>query len=223
MRVSMIVAGAAALVLSASLSHAQPPRALTGPPPGAGRLFVSPAGEVFRSSEGDPPLQAWFNSADADRDGALTYSEVRANFARAFALFDTDGDGEIEPDEVSRYETEIFPEMGRFGVRGGGAGFGLGARSFRPARRSGGGRRGAMRRGPGWANMAGAARFGLLPISHPIMDADVDFNRGVTRNEFDAAAGRRFNQLNVRGSRRLILEELVALRRSRRGPSREDD
>lgn len=222
MRVSTIVAGAAALILSASQSNAQSQRALTGPPPGAGRLFVSPAGEVFRSSEGGPPLQAWFNGADTDHDGALTYAEVRADFARAFALFDTDGDGEIEPEEVSRYETEIFPEMGRFGVRSGGAGFGPGARSFRPARR-GGGERGAMRRGPGWAAMAGAARFGLLPISHPIMDADVDFNRGVSRDEFDAAAGRRFNQLNASGSSRLTLEELAALRRSRRGPSRDED
>ena len=56
MRVSMIAAGAAALILSAGLSNAQPRRNLDGPPPGAGRLFVSPAGEVFRSSEGGPPL-----------------------------------------------------------------------------------------------------------------------------------------------------------------------
>jgi hypothetical protein len=218
MRISMLFAGAAALLLSADPAIAQPP-------PGAGRLFASPAGEVFRSSEGGPPLQAWFARADGDHDGALTYAEVRADFARVFALFDTDGDGEIEPDEVSHYEIAIFPEMGRFGVRGGGgAGFSPGARSFGPAGR-GGRRGGVMRQGPGWASMAGAGRFGLLPISHPIMDADADFNRGVTRAEFDAAAGRRFNQLNVSGSGRLTLEELVALRRSRRGPSRqrEDD
>ncbi len=222
MRLSIFVAGAAAAILSASTASAQPRRALSGPPPGAGRLFVSPAGEVFRSSEGGPPLPAWFNGADTDHDGALTYAEVRADFARVFALFDTDGDGEIEPDEVARYETEIFPEMGRYGVRGGGGGFGPGARSFGPAGR-GGRRGGVMRRGPGWAGVAGAGRFGLLPISHPIMDADADFNRGVTRAEFDAAAGRRFNQLNVNGSGRLTLEELVTLRRSRRGPSREED
>jgi len=222
MRIAMLFAGAAALALSANASSAQPRPNLSGPPPGAGRLFVSPAGEVFRSSEGGPPLQAWFTGADADRDGSLTYAEVRADFARVFALFDTDGDGEIEPDEVSRYETEIFPEIGRFGVRGGGAGFSPGARSFGPAGR-GGPRGGVMRRGPGWAGMAGAGRFGLLPISHPIMDADADFNRGVTRAEFDAAAGRRFNQLNVSGSGRLTLEELVALRRGRRGPARADD
>jgi hypothetical protein len=55
------------------------------------------------------------------------------------------------------------------------------------------------------------------------MDADVDFNRGVTRDEFDAAAGRRFNQLNVSGSGRLTLADLVAARaQSRRGREEED-
>ena len=71
--------------------------------------------------------------------------------------------------------------------------------------------------------MAGAARFGLLPIAHPILDADVDFNRGVTRAEFDAAAGRRFNQLNVSGSGRLTLEELREARTQLRRGGREDE
>ena len=72
--------------------------------------------------------------------------------------------------------------------------------------------------------MAGAARFGLLPITHPLMDADADFNRGVTRAEFDAAAARRFNQLNVSGSGRLTLEDLRALRaQTRRGRREEED
>ena len=224
MRIS-ILAGAAALFLSAHGS-AQERGSLGGPPPGPGRLFVSPSGEVFRSGDGPRPLQTWFAQADADRDGAITYGEFRADFARAFAGFDTDGDGEIEPTEVARYETEILPEMGRFGFRpGGGAGFAPAMRQGRLDRGRRGGRAGMRRRGGGghWAMMAGAARFGLLPITHPLMDADVDFNRGVTRAEFDAAAGRRFNQLNVSGSGRLTLADLAAARAQSRRGAREDD
>lgn len=229
MRVSKIVA-AAALLLSASAFAQEPRRNWPGgPPPSPGRLFVAPSGEVFRGGDGTPPLQTWLAQADADHDGAITYAEMRADFARAFATFDTDGDGEIEPEELSRYETQVLPEMGRFGFRpGGGATFGPGMRrQGRLDRNRGGGRTGLRRRGGGnWAMMAGAARFGLLPIAHPIMDADVDFNRGVTRAEFDAAAGRRFNQLNVSGSGRLTLEDLRAaraeLRRGGRDGAEED-
>lgn len=216
MRISFLVAAAALLPSASALAQ-------DGPPPRPGRLFVSPAGEVFRSGQGGPPLQAWFARADADRDGVISFAELRADFARAFALFDADGDGEIEPDEVARYETEILPEMGRFGFRSGAAGFRPAMRQGRLDRdRRGGG--GMRRRGGGnWAMLAGAARFGLLPISHPIMDADADFNRGVTRAEFDAAAGRRFNQLNAGGSGRLSLEELTVLRAQARRGRREGD
>lgn len=226
MRVS-IVAATAAFVLSASALAQEPRRNWPdGPPPGPGRLFVAPSGEVFRGGDGTRPMQAWFARADADGDGAITVAELRADFARAFAGFDTDGDGEIEPEEVSRYETETLPEMGRFGFRpGGGAAFGPGMRrQGRLDRGQGGGRTGLRSRGGhNWAMQAGAARFGLLPIAHPIMDADVDFNRGVTRDEFDAAAGRRFNQLNVSGSGRLTLEELRAARAQLRRGGREDE
>lgn len=220
MRLSIFAAGTAALFLSVQAFAWQ-----SGPPPSPGRLFVSPSGEVFRSGEGGPPLQAWFALADADHDGAITFAELRADFARAFGTFDSDGDGEIEPAEVSRYETEVLPEMGRFGFRPGAPGFQPAMRRGRLDRDRGGGGGRMRRRGGGghWAMMAGAARFGLLPITHPILDADVDFNRGVTRDEFDAAAGRRFNQLNVTGSGRLTLADLAALRAQQRRGRREDD
>jgi hypothetical protein len=226
MQVSTFVA-AAAILLSAS-AFAQGPRRNwpSGPSPGPGRLFVAPSGEVFRGGAATPPMQTWFAQADADHDGAITYAEMRADFARAFATFDTDGDGEIEPDEVTRYETQVLPEMGRFGFRpGSSAAFGPGIRrQGRLDRGRSGGRTGLRRRAGGnWAMMAGAARFGLLPIAHPIMDADVDFNRGVTRDEFDAAAGRRFNQLNVSGASRLTIDDLRAARAQLRRGGREDE
>ena len=210
--------------------------AQTGGPPGP-RLFVSPAGEPFRPAGGGAqPMQAWFTQADLDRDNSLSYAEFLADFVRAFGTYDVDGDGEIAPAEITRYETELLPEMARRGGGPGAGGVGDGPRGGRGGMgrgpRPGGG--GGMRRGGGrggggggggravapdsYAMTVGAARFGLLPISHPIRNADLDFNGGVSRTEFEAAAQQRFNLLNAAGTGRLTLENLEALRaRSRRG------
>jgi hypothetical protein len=175
-------------------------------------LFVSPAGEPFRAvPDGPLPIAVWFARTDANEDGALSYAEFLADFRRWFAALDTDRDGEIAPAEVARYETEILPEMA---FRGG---------SFGGTRR-GGRRMGGRLRGGGWhgggmgmaGGMAGgAARFGLLAIPHPITSADSDFNRGVSRAEFDHAAATRFNLLDEAHSGRLTFAELIA-RRERR-------
>lgn len=171
--------------------------------PGLGaRPFVSPAGKVYRSAGDSRGLvETWFREADADGDGAIGYEEFRADFARAFAEFDTDGDGEIEPEEVAHYETIILPEIVLSG-----------ASARRMARRPTTGRQGAGLRRGSYAGMAGAARFGLIPISHPIWDADGDFNRGVSRAEFERAAARRFNLLDTGRDGRLGLADLIALR-----------
>ncbi len=59
---------------------------------------------------------------------------------------------------------------------------------------------------------AGAARFGLLPIPHPIMAADADLNRGVSIAEWDHAAASRFNMLDEMHVGRLTMAELSARR-----------
>jgi hypothetical protein len=87
------------------------------------------------------------------------------------------------------------------------------------------GRGGGMRQGGGdlagrMAMMSGAARFGLLPIAHPIMDADTNFNRGVSLEEFTQAAARRFAMLNTQNNGRLTLEQLQAMRAQATGPGR---
>ena len=56
------------------------------------------------------------------------------------------------------------------------------------------------------------ARFGLVPIQHPIMAADDDFNRGVSAAEFDHAARSRFNLLDEHHVGRLTLDQLEARR-----------
>jgi hypothetical protein len=201
-------------------------------------LFVSPAGKPFRGAPGQPaPIEAWFAEADANHDGVIGYAEFQADFRRYFAELDTNHDGEIAPDEVTRYETEILPEIasrgggfgGGMGGRGGG---GMGGRGGGGMGRGGGmggrgggmgggmGGRGGMRGGMGGGSSgggggyypSGAARFGLLPIPHPIMAADQDFNRGVSVAEWDHAAATRFNLLDEAHNGRLTLPELQARR-----------
>ena len=218
LRAALLAASALALLAAGCAPGARPGRPGGGAMQGPGaRLFVSPAGQAFRpAGGGERPIEAWFRAADADRDGALKLDEFRADFARAFAAFDRDGDGEIEPDEVALYERDTLPEMASRGGPGGGM-----------IRRPGGGEPGRMRRGGGggggrrggMAMMAGAGRFGLLAIPHPIMDADADFNRGVSRTEWDQAAGRRFVLLDRAQSGRLTLAELIALRGRPRRPA----
>ena len=183
-------------------------------------LFVSPAGQPFRRGEGaPPPMRAWFEQADSDHDGALVWAEFEADFVRWFATLDADHDGEIAPAEVARYEQEILPEMqSRVGGYGG-MRMMRGRSGPRGPYQPGGTRRGRQDRGgrggsaaARMAMMAGAARFGLLPIAHPVMDADIDFNRGVSRTEFSQAAARRFAMLNTQNNGRLTLEQLGQLR-----------
>lgn len=187
-------------------------------------LFVSPAGKPFRGAPGQPaPMATWFAEADADHDGAISYAEFQADFRRWFAALDSNHDGEIAPDEVTRYETEILPEMasrggfgGGMGGRGGGGGMGrgggMGGHRGMGGRGGMGGRPGGGGGGAGAYYPAGAARFGLLPIPHPIMAADEDLNRGVSIAEWDHAAASRFNMLDEMHVGRLTLAELSARR-----------
>jgi hypothetical protein len=198
-----------------------------------GGLFVSPAGEPFRRADGRPqPMRAWFEQADADHDGALVWAEFEADFIRYFAVLDADHDGEIAPAEVARYEQEILPEMAsRVGPGGGGMGMSMGGMRGGGRGRGrdgigGGGRRGGRPGGGEMAGrmamMSGAARFGLLPIAHPVMDADMDFNRGVSSREFTQAAARRFAMLDTAHNGRLTLPQLIEARREAFGAGRRD-
>jgi EF hand len=211
-----------ALLAVAGCAPGGPPRRLGPPGEGAGpraALFVSPAGKPFRAGPGGMrPIAAWFAEADADADGSLSYAEFQADFRRWFAALDVDHDGEIAPAEVTRYETEIFPEIASFrpgmGMSGGRRGGGISGPPGEGRRRGGGMRGGGMRGGPGPAGgfASGALRFGLLAIPHPIMSADENFNRGVSRAEFDRAAATRFNMLDETHSGQLTLAELAGRR-----------
>jgi hypothetical protein len=100
------------------------------------------------------------------------------------------------------------------GMRGGGMGRGGHGGGMRGGGMRGGGMGGGRPQGGGgaMAMMAGAARFGLLPIAHPIMDADMDFNRGVSLAEFRQAAAHRFAMLNTANTGHLSFPQLVQTR-----------
>ncbi|MGE5723370.1 MAG: EF-hand domain-containing protein [Sphingomonadales bacterium] len=180
----------------------------------APRAFISPMGEPFRPAAGGASgLAMWFAQADRNGDGALTAGELKQDADRFFRALDVKGDGEIDPQDVNRYENVIAPE-----IRLGGGYGGSGGRHGR----HGGGKRGG-RGGPGGGSggedgadngLEGAGRFGLLNIPEPVMDADADLNRGVSLAEFESAAGKRFLMLDTNHDGRLTLAELQALQQA---------
>jgi hypothetical protein len=241
MRLSL---AAFALGLCAAAAGAQPPEGAEGwrGRMHRGSVFLSPMGEPFRSD--DPAhdnVGDWFAAADTDHDGALTLVEMQADAARFYKTLDTNHDGEIDPDELTRYESEVAPEVqvglqmgaGMGGFRGGGEG-GWGGRGGGGGRRGGGmgrggggggrggwgggqegsgGGGGAPRGGSGGFDpgLQGAGRYSFLNIPEPVISADADLNRGVSLKEFLAAAGQRFVLLDRNHRGRVTREDLPPL------------
>jgi hypothetical protein len=174
--------------------------------------FLSPMGEPFRSDRPDADkVGTWFAAADRDADRALTLPELRADAARFFALLDTDRDGELEMAEIARYENEIAPEV-QVGLQMKATGIGDW---------QGGRRRRILVYDRG---LDGAGRFSFLNIPHPVMAADFDMNRGVSRTEFALAADQRFAALDKDRDGRLVRAELPPLPQPRsRRPSSDGD
>ena len=163
--------------------------------------FISPMGEPFRArTRDDDTLARWFNQADLNHDGQITPAEMRADADRFFATLDADGDGQIGPDELIHYEWELAPDIqvnSRLKRQPGEA-----STLPRPefAEDSPHGNR--RRRGRDEADqqpggLQGAARYGLLNMPEPVAAADADFNRAISRAEFEQAALERFRLLDV--------------------------
>ena len=200
-----------------------------------GRLFISPMGEPFRAKgREDDTLADWFYQANRSHDGKLTLQEMQQDAERFFALLDVNHDGEIDPDEITRYETIVAPEVqtgehyslaslegdkatdGQSGGRGGHGGHGGGGGG------GGGHRRGASNDDENGSKAffrsatpdlhQGAARYGLLDLPEPVISADTDFDRGVSLAEFRAAAQQRFLALDLDNKGYLTLEGLESIR-----------
>jgi Ca2+-binding EF-hand superfamily protein len=191
-----IIAAMSIILFALALSAAPAPIPSAGP-----SVFLSPMGEPYRSN--DPAADnvgAWFAAADRDADGVLTPAEMREDADRFFALLDTDGDGEIEPAEMARYETEVAPEV-QLGLQMRSARFG----DWRDPR-------GRDRRIPLYdEGIEGAGRYTFLNIPQPVIAADEDLNRGVSRDEFQRAADHRFALLDPDGDGRIVRAELPPL------------
>lgn len=164
-------------------------------------------GEPFRSSSRtDDTLADWFEQADKNHDGRLTIEEMQADADRFFALLDVSHDGEIDPDEITRYENVIAPESG------------TGDRFALALAEGGEGREGRHRGGHaagfrgGDDPHQGAGRYGLLDLPEPVVSADSDFNRGVSLPEFRQAAVQRFLALDLDHHGYLTLGGLETIR-----------
>jgi len=185
----------AAAALAATSVLAQP-----APTPG---LFISPAGEPFRAAPGQPyPLPVWFAGADADQDGAISLPEFDKDALRFFDVLDTNHDGKITSPETRAYETKVAPEIVRK----------IPLLSDRAAARPSD----AMKALPPPASSGtrlrppneGAGFYSLLNEPQPVTGADVDFNSIITRQEWSAAAKRRFTRLDKTADRMLRPDEL---------------
>lgn len=188
-----------------------------GPHTGGLNVFISPSGEPFRGGRDDPYASAaWFARADTNHDGRLTLTEFRADAQRAFALYDTNGDGVIDGFEIQHYEQAIAPEiLPRIdGLRAGEGmddslfkGRGGGARHGRSGGPSGGG--GSSRRQvAGDRQEQGAGLYAILAEPEPLTAADSDLSGTVTRAEWMARTDRRFALLDTAGRGYLTLADL---------------
>ena len=165
-------------------------------------MFISPMGEPFRpKGREDDTLGDWFAQADKNHDGRLTLDEMQADAERFFATLDVGHDGEIDPDDITRYEQVVAPEVisgGSFGLME--AGDGAGGRKARKFLRGGDDQH------------QGAGRFGLLDLPEPVVSADSNFNRGVSVTEFRQAAAQRFLALDLDHHGYLTLAGLEVIR-----------
>jgi len=222
LRKLLFVAALASVALPvAAQPHGEPPEG----GPRHHRLFISPSGEAFRGRGG---LDAWFAQADANQDGAVTAAEFAADAAKAFALFDTNGDGVIDGLEVQAYERDRVPEIAEIGFGGGGGGReeggwggggGGGMRSGGTHRHGGRGHRGdyggehASKTEQDvffGAGQNGAARYSLLNEPEPLLAADADIDGKITRAEWDRRTAARFVLLDKAKTGKLTLADLKA-------------
>ncbi|MEI9927058.1 MAG: hypothetical protein WDN44_04165 [Sphingomonas sp.] len=188
MRLAISFAAPMLVLASTAPAAAQSSPPPTAPPSAATTgdlLFISPMGEPFRGTREAPPEAAWFAGADANHDGHLTLSEMTDDAARFFKTLDRDNSGEIDQAEIERYETVIAPETSAEGTEVAESDEPSSDGSDQPDKPT------------HYSSHRGAALFSYFDTPEPVIAADVDFNRGVTWNEFAGAAGRRFKLLDT--------------------------
>ena len=190
-RVGFILACAACC---AAAQAARPP----APPPSYPRLFISPSGEPFRGKGDEDQMLRWFRQADADHDGKLTRAEYMAEFMAYFDVLDQNKDGELGPDDIGVYEHKILPEVQ------------MSAAAYNDAYNENYDNDGNPIPAP--EQPGGAAFFSFFGAPEPLLVMDTNFNRGVSRLEYSAAAVRSWRLLNPNGKPWLLLSDLPKTR-----------
>ncbi len=169
--------------------------------------FISPMGEPFRGrSDSKEAFLKWFAQADRNIDGTLSPVEMQVDAERFFATLDDNRDGQIDPDELVRYEWDVAPEIQvNSKLKRPRSATGSNEQSHSKRRRDGG------RDDPyDPEGLQGAARYTLLNMPEPVAAADSDFNRAVSLSEFRQAAANRFQLLDSGRNGNLALAELAA-------------
>jgi len=171
--------------------------------------FISPMGEPFSPKfESDNTLATWFRQADRNHDGLLSSVEMQADADRFFETLDTDGNGEIDPDELVHYEWQVAPQIQVNSRLRRQPGEKVDPKNEAEEKRK-------ARRRDDSLDPQGAARYGLLNIPQPVAAADLDLNRGVSRVEFRQASIYRFGLLDTADRGVLALNQLETLRIAR--------
>ncbi|MDQ0464176.1 hypothetical protein QO010_001947 [Caulobacter ginsengisoli] len=174
------------------------------------QVFISPAGEPFRSPPGAPyPVATWFARADANHDGTLSEDELVKDSLAFFDTLDVDHNGILDGFEVADYEQKVAPEIlpraaqfqeDRYGSLGGGL-----ARGGPPPRRKFFSK--PPPKGYGFGRN-GAGLYGLLNEVEPVSGSDRDLDRHITRDEAARAARMRFGLLDGNKTGALKLSDL---------------
>ena len=175
-------------------------------------VFISPMGEPFRGGAADAyPLERWFSRADANHDGALEWSEFKADAESFFGQLDLNHDGLLDGAEVEAYEQNVAPEILPRVAR-------LTAKDMSPLPSSDPEvnrdreQRNAAANGqatrPRAGLLAGAAVFGVTPEPEPVAASDTDFDGKVSLAEWDQSARRRFDILDKNHDGRIDRIEL---------------
>jgi len=187
---------AAAPAATPATTPAPAPAPAVTPIPG-GAIFISPMGEPFRGANGLSGAEVWFRQTDANHDDKITLDEFKADAMRFFASLDVDHDGEIGPDEIERYETVVAPEIRVMSTYG----------DPSLAKQDDDGNITP----PPYPTRLGAGRYSFLDMPEPVVSADTNFDRAVSKQEFLQAAITRFKMLDANGDGVLTRDELPRL------------
>ena len=172
----MMWALALALLMAVPNTQAAPSQEIvvhgaTGCGPPFARTYIAPMGEPLRTDGFTDPMRAWFDRADANRDGRVTLAELQADSDRFFTVLEN-----VLAPEITLYQPgqDRKPRTGQ-------------------QRRAA---KAAARSRADYQAPYGAGEWASLNIPEPIAAADYDFNRGISRAELAQAAANRWPLLD---------------------------